>query len=50
MVGHENPDNRRAIERYGSVPVIGWIPWLDRIDRAALVSVFQQHFDRGAFQ
>ena len=50
MVGHENPDNRRAIERYGSVPVIGWIPWLDRIDRAALVAVFQQHFDRSAFQ
>jgi dethiobiotin synthetase len=50
MIGHENSDNRRSIERYGNVPVIGWIPWLDRIDRATLVSVFKQHFDRHAFE
>jgi dethiobiotin synthase len=49
MSGKENADNRRAIERYGNVPVIGWIPWLDRVDAKTLQSVFQQHFDAGAF-
>jgi dethiobiotin synthase len=49
MIGKENPDNRRAVERYGNVPVIGVIPWLDTIDRRALISVFEQHFDAGAF-
>jgi dethiobiotin synthase len=50
MIGHENTENRRAIERYGNVPVIGSIPWLDRIDRPTLVSVFKQHFDARAFE
>jgi len=49
MIGKENPDNRRAVERYGHVPVIGSIPWLDAIDRQTLVSVFQQHFDARVF-
>jgi dethiobiotin synthase len=49
MVGKENADNRRAIERFGNVPVIGWIPWLDRIDRETLLSVFRTHFDPQAF-
>jgi dethiobiotin synthetase len=48
MIGRENADNRRAIERYGNVPVIGSIPWLDRIDRQTLLSVFKQHFDSAA--
>jgi dethiobiotin synthetase len=50
MIGHEKPDNRRAIERYGKVAVIGSIPWLDQIDRPTLVSVFKQHFDSSAFE
>ena len=50
MIGRENLENRRAIERYGNVPVIGSIPWLDRIDRTTLVSVFKQHFDARAFE
>jgi len=45
MIGTENADNRRAIERYGNVPVIGAIPWLERIDRQTLLSVFQHYFD-----
>ncbi len=49
MVGKENPDNRRAVEHYGEVPVIGFIPWLDSIERAGLCRVFEQHFDRTAF-
>ena len=49
MIGHENPDNRQAIERYGNVPVIGSIPWLDCIDRTTLLTVFGQRFDHRAF-
>jgi dethiobiotin synthase len=29
MVGPPNPENRRAIERYGSVPVVGELPMLE---------------------
>lgn len=46
MVGKENVENRLAIERYGNVPVIGSIPWLETIDRQTLRRVFEQHFDR----
>jgi len=50
MIGEENRDNQRAIEKYGQVPVIGFIPLLRKINRAKLVSVFERHFDRHAFQ
>ena len=49
MVGKENSDNRKAIERYGNVPVVGTIPWLDSIDRSTLIRVFELHFDKTAF-
>jgi dethiobiotin synthase len=49
MIGPENLDNERAVERYGAVPVIGRIPMLDRICRSTLVQVFESSFDRRAF-
>ena len=49
MIGNENVDNRQAIERYGDVPVIGSVPWLETIDRKTLCSVFEQRFDKNAF-
>jgi dethiobiotin synthetase len=49
MIGTENLDNRRAIERYAKAPVIGWIPRLKRIDRERLRSVFERHFNASAF-
>jgi dethiobiotin synthase len=49
MIGDENRDRRDAIQHYGEVPVVGWIPHLARIDRAALLEVFENHFDRAAF-
>ena len=49
LVGEQNEENRKAIERYGGVRVIGWIPPMSRIDRAALVAVFERHFDRSCF-
>ena len=33
MIGDINEDNRRAIEHYGDVPVIGWIPLLTEVNR-----------------
>jgi dethiobiotin synthetase len=50
LIGAENVENRRAIEQYGNVRVIGHIPILERIHRAALVEVFSKGFDRAAFE
>jgi len=49
MLGKENAENRRAIERFGNVPVVGVVPWLEKIDRASLLSVFHRCFEPGAF-
>jgi dethiobiotin synthetase len=49
MIGKEDADNRRAVERYGNVPVVGSIPWLETIDRETLLSAFRQRFDSRAF-
>ena len=50
LIGEKNIENRRAIEHYGNVRVIGEIPILENIDRAALLGVFEKYFDRQAFQ
>jgi dethiobiotin synthetase len=49
MVGKANVENRRAIERYGSVRVVGNLPSLPRLNREAIVRSFRSHFDRRAF-
>lgn len=49
MIGARNTENRNAIEHYGNVRVIGHIPVLERMDRAALLEVFEKNFDRLAF-
>jgi dethiobiotin synthase len=49
LVGARNRENRNAIELYGGVPVLGWIPPLKKLDRAALLRVFKAHFDGKAF-
>ena len=50
LIGKKNVENRSAIETYGEVRVIGHIPVLERIHRAALVEAFEKNFDRSAFQ
>jgi dethiobiotin synthetase len=50
LIGAENLENRRAIEHYGQIRVIGHIPVLEHIHRAALLDVFSKNFDRAAFQ
>jgi dethiobiotin synthetase len=50
MIGKEDTENRRAVEHYGNVQIIGHIPWLERIDHAALCAVFNRCFDARAFR
>ena len=49
MVGKPNRDNRRAIEHYGEVEVVGALPFLAKINRATLLQVFRAHFDAKSF-
>jgi dethiobiotin synthetase len=50
LIGDENIENRRAIEHYGDVRVIGHIPMLKKINRVALLDAYEKHFDHRAFQ
>jgi dethiobiotin synthase len=50
LMGEENIENRRAIEHYGNVRVVGRIPLLERINRATLLDAYEKHFDPLAFQ
>jgi dethiobiotin synthetase len=50
LIGQKNIDNRRAIENYGNVRVVGHIPMLNEINRAALLDVYEKYFDHQAFQ
>lgn len=50
LIGPENIENRKAIEYYGDICVIGHIPVLESIHRAALLDVFAMGFDRTLFQ
>jgi dethiobiotin synthetase len=45
MIGNRNKDNERSVEQFGAVPVVGSIPWLDKIDRETLLQVFRGNFD-----
>lgn len=50
LVGKANLENRKAIEHYGEIAVIGWLPFLKRLDRRALLGAYKKHFDRKAFE
>lgn len=45
VIGNRNKDNERSIEQFGAIPIVGWIPWLDRIDRETVLLVFRSNFD-----
>jgi len=49
MIGEPNADNREAIAQYGRVRVVGEIPRLPELDRAALLNAFSKHFDHAFF-
>jgi dethiobiotin synthetase len=50
MVGKPNRENRRAIERYAKIEVIGIVPPLRQIDRRGLLAVFRRNFDPKMFR
>lgn len=45
MIGNRNTENERSIEQFGAIPIVGWIPWLDKINRETLRCVFRSNFD-----
>lgn len=49
MVGKQDAENRKAMEHYGGVRVIGTIPPLRKLNRAALLATFRKHFEKRAF-
>jgi dethiobiotin synthetase len=50
MVGKPNRENRRAIEHYGRIEVIGIVPQLKQIHRRALLEVFHRNFEPKVFE
>ena len=49
FVGDDNPDNMRTIADFSGARILGHVPRLDRIDRAALLDVFARGFRREDF-
>ncbi|HEV3220758.1 MAG TPA: dethiobiotin synthase [Candidatus Acidoferrales bacterium] len=49
LIGERNADNREAIEEFGRVRVVGEIPPLEKLCRAALFETFENHFDKKTF-
>lgn len=50
LVGKPNIENRRAIEHYGEIPVVGFVPLVNKLDRRALLAAYKKSFDRKAFE
>lgn len=44
MIGPEHQGNIRSLERWTDLPVLGTIPPLERLDRAALLDLFNNRF------
>jgi dethiobiotin synthetase len=49
MIGNRKKETERSVEHFAAAPVVGWIPWLDRIDRETLLEVFHGNFDSKYF-
>ncbi len=49
LIGLENRENRKAIEHYGKIQVIGQIPVLETINRESLREAYARHFAKEAF-
>jgi dethiobiotin synthetase len=49
MVGKPNAENRKAIEHYGTIGVVGAVPRLKKIDRGTLLRAFHKNFHPGVF-
>lgn len=49
LSGKPNRENRRAIEHYGKIEVLGAVPPLNKMNRAIFREIFRRHFRRQAF-
>jgi dethiobiotin synthetase len=49
MIGEENAENRRAIEHYGRVSVVGHVPTLPILRRDVLLEIFHSRFQKSYF-
>ena len=49
MAGKPDSDNRKAIEHYGRTKVVGVVPPLTKLTRAALLDAFHKTFDPRVF-
>ncbi len=49
IVGKPNAENRKAIEHYGQIGVVGAIPWLKKIDRDSMLTAFHKNFQPRVF-
>lgn len=50
LCGAPNTENRKAIEHYGEIEVVGAVPLLENFNRQTLLRVFRKSFDRTAFR
>jgi dethiobiotin synthetase len=49
LIGPENRENRKAIEHFGKIQVIGHVPVLETVNRESLREVYARHFTKEAF-
>ena len=49
LAGKPNIENRKAIEHYGRISVVGAVPPLKKLDRGALLGAFDKNFDPRVF-
>jgi len=49
FVGDDNPDTMRTIAELSGARHLGLVPWLDRLDRGALLDAFARGFKREDF-
>jgi len=45
LVGKKNLDNHKAIEHYGNIPIVGFVPPLAKLNHATLLQALRKHFD-----
>lgn len=49
LAGKPNIENRKAIEHYGQIAVVGAVPPLKKLDRRSLLGAFHKNFDPRVF-
>ncbi len=50
VIGPSNPENERAIEQFGDIPIVGRIPELPALNHALLLATYREHFQKFDFR